>query len=389
MQLSATRLFIFIGLLCVLLAGPAAAAPWDQAVLETITTGQDFDTLGRRAMAIDDMGTIHAIYQRGVGAEQILSYVFKSQDGIWSTPEVVGAPGSYPGPGWLEVRKETGEPYIAFFQSNVLTLGIRRASGWEFHSLNAPAEFGVEKVAMTLDSAGFAHVALLVLRREPNTWKMAYGYWDGSLDFHFQLFQESHVPHHGLFGQPDIVVKRNGGVAIAYQNDILGQFLITVSENDYLGGEIWWSEEVDVPGVIVFPESLEIDGHGRLHLAFHVNTELGAAHHVYYASRKAKMFGTPVMISGMFTGARPRIAFTPNGKPHFLFEETSGPRSTGRMIHVSHSRGKWRQEVVLENGAFAPSFLMDTEGNGNLLFERKIVHNEDNDIEHFGYVVPQ
>lgn len=377
-------------LIGVLLSVSPSSAQWDMAELEPISSGPDFDMLGRRALAIDDLGCAHAIYRRGVGAEQTLNYHAKPAGGTWSAAEVIGAPGTYAGTGWIDIRKATGEPYVVFYQNEVLTLGIRRSGGWEFHSLNTPAEFGISKPALTVDSAGLAHISMLVRRTDPLIWQIAYGYWDGSSDFHFQIVPGSFVDHQGLFAQPDIVVRRDGSIVTSYQHlNASGQILVRVSENDSLGGTFWNHEEVDVPGVILFPESLEIGDHGAIHLGFHTNIELGADHHVYYAARKGKSFGTPVEVSGAYTGARPRIALTRNGKPHMVFEETLGPRATGRLVHAYKTQGDWQQIVVQDDEAYTPTFLMDAAGNGSLLFERKIVHAEDNDVHYYGYVEPK
>ena len=379
-------------LLGVLLATTLASAQWDLAELGKITSSLDLDMLGRRALGVDDWGTAHAIYQRGVGAEQCLYYVSRPAGGEWSAPELIGNPGTYPGTGWLELRKETGEPYVVFHDSLELRLGIRRSGGWEFHPLETPPEFDAAKPAMTVDSAGVAHIAMLVEADDLLAmWQIAYGYWDGSTDFHFQVLESSFVPHHGLFAQPDIVARPNGSVAIAFHHLSLktGQILIAVSDNNRLGGTGWRMEMVDVPGVILFPESLEIGADGALHVGFHTNIELGAEHHVYYAVRQERRFETAEEISGRYAGARPRIALDPDGNPHFVFEETLGAKSTGRLIHAFRSGKNWRQQVLVEGGAVIPSFVIDAAGNGNLLFERRIIQLVDHDIEYFGFAAPR
>jgi hypothetical protein len=381
---------ITICLLGLLLLAPLAAAQWDYATLEPVTSGPDFDMLGRRALGIDDRGTLHAIYRRGVGEEQVLFYVSKPAGGSWSGPEVVGPAGTYPGTGWLDVRGETGEPYVVFHDDQTLKLGIRRSGGWEFHLLETPPEYGVGKPAMTIDSTGMAHIAMLASSKDPLMWQIAYGYWDGSSDFHFQVLEKSFVPHHGLFAQPDIVARPDGSVAIAHHHLSLasGQILVAVADNSRLGGSGWRTEMVDVPGVILYPESLEIGPDGALHLAFHTNIELGAEHHVQYAVRRDKRFEDAEEISGNYTGARPRLALDPDGNPHFVFEETLGAQCTGRLIHAFKAGKKWHQEVIVEGQAVTPSFVLDAAGNGNLLFERKIVLMEDHDVEYFGYAEP-
>lgn len=388
MRCAPTAARLFALLLGVLIAAPLALAQWDQAELEVITSGPDNDTLGRNSIAIDDQGTLHAVYRRGVGAEQVLYYVSKPQGGTWSAPEVVGAAGTYAGWGWIEARKGTGEPYVLLFNSNVMTLGIRRTGGWEFHPLEVPAEYGVGKVAMAVDELGYAHVTMQLDLDNPQIWQMGYGYWDGTSDFHFQRFEQSLLPEHGLFSQPDIAVKGDGSVAIAFQQDYQGQILVRVMENAYLGGTGWTVENIDVPGWILYSESIVATDRGDLHLAFHVNIELGAENHVFYTYRKGKKWAEPFEIGGSFVGARPRMTLGPKGAPHIVFEETLGPHSTGRIIYVTKNRGKWWQSVVLDDQAFNPTLVVDSRGNGSILFERKIVHAEDYDIEYFGYVAP-
>ncbi|MEW6411151.1 MAG: hypothetical protein AB1483_01610 [Candidatus Zixiibacteriota bacterium] len=365
---------------------------WQFAQTEMVTTSPDLDMLSRRAMGIDDMGTVHAIYQRGIGAEQGLYYVCKPQGGQWSQPEIVGAPGTYPGTGWLEVCEETGEAYVAFYNVSDLQLGIRRGGAWEMHTLDTPDEYGVGKPALAVDAAGIVHVAMMIDWDTESgyvMWQIAYGYFDGSSDFHFQVLENSIVPHYGLFSSPDIVAREDGSVVIAYHHDAAGQLLIRVEENNALGGKEWTAEHVDVPGVIVYPESLERDAEGNLHLGFHTNIELGAEYHTYYACRRGDgHFGGKQEVDGDYAGARPRIAFTPDNEPHLVFEELLGPRSTGRLIHAYRSQGKWVQEVVVDNLAATPSFAIDKSGNGSILYESRVVLLEDNNIGYFGFVAP-
>lgn len=364
---------------------------FELAESESITSGSDFDMMGRRALGIDDFGTLHAIYQRAVGLDQVLYYVSKPPGGEWSEPEIVGAAGTYPGVGWLEVRKETGEAYVAFYQPEGLTLGIRRAGGWEFHTLETPEEYGVSKPALAIDQAGNAHIAMVINWKTPIgsvVWQMGYAYFDGSSDIHFQLLEESWIPHYALFAAPDIVARPDGSVVIAFHHGQDGQMLIRVEENNELGGTVWSAETVDVRNVIVYPQSLELDDYGDLHIAFHTNIELGASHRVYYAVRRDTHFGAAVEVSGEYTGARPRIAFTPDDEPHLVFEETIGALCTGRLIHAYKEHGKWLQEVIAENEVVNPSFVTDAQGNGNIIFEHRILLMENHDIKYKGYVAP-
>jgi len=367
-----------------------AYAQWDRAVLEPLTSGPDNDALGRRALEIDDSGTLHAIYSRGLGSSHDIYYVSKPPGGIWSAPEPLGSPDSAPGIWCLAVRKETGEPYVTFFRGFDLTLGIRRATGWEFHTLATPPDFPPGKMAVTVDSDGYAHVAMVVRRENPLVWQIAYGYWDGSPDFHFQVLQYSLLVHYGLFTGPDIVVRPDGSVAILYQQDRF-EYVVQISENSSLGGTDWRSSFINLPDVILYPGSLAISPRGDLHVAFYVNIELGAANTVYYSHRRAhdRTWETPVEISGPFRGARPRIALSGKNGVHVVFEETLGPRATGRLIYAAPDRsGNWQTSVLLDDRAFTPSLVMDREGNGSILFEREVVQLEDKDIEYYGYVQP-
>lgn len=134
---------------------------------------------------------------------------------------------------------------------------------------------------------------------------------------------------------------------------------------------------VDVKNVIVYRQTLEIDQYGYLHLAFHTNIELGASHHAYYALRRDQHFTHPQEISGDYTGARPRVAIAPDGEPHLVFEETIGAQASGRLVHAYRDRGKWVQNVIADNQAVNPSFVMDAYGNGNVIFERRVILMED------------
>lgn len=388
MRFSRTIGSVSMVLLGLLAATGLSRAQWDQAVSEQVTSGPDFDALGRRSLAIDDSGTLHAIYSRGILSDYGVYYISKPCGGTWSAPEALEGLCCAPGSAWLEVRKETGEAYVLAYRGDVFTLGIRRSGGWEYHPLSVPPELGVEKYAMTIDSSGAAHIAMTVRHSDPPIWQLAYGYWDGSPDFHFQLFEYSVMWEHGLFSQPDIAVRRDGRVAIAYQAIVGWNILVRVAENKTLGGTDWFSASIDPMDTVVYSESLEITPRGDLHLAFFENVDLGLPTHVYHAVKRANGPGwEPAQeISGPYQGMRPKMAVTDKGIVHIVFEETHRARATGRLIYVTEDRGVWRQSVLMDDQAFSPTLVLDPEGNGSLLFEHQVVQRQDNDITYYGHV---
>ena len=372
--------------LMLLAATGVALAQWDQAAPVPVTSGPDYDALGRRSLALDDLGTLHAVYSRGVGDDYGVYYVSKPAGQAWSEPEPIEGLCCIPGSAWLEVRKETGEAYVLSYRYGVFTVSIRRAGGWEYHPLAIPPEYGVEKYGMTIDGEGRAHVAMTVRRDDPLIWQLAYGYWDGSEDFHFQVFEYSDIPGHGLFSQPDIAVKRDGSVAIAYQGQFGPNILLRVAENQSLGGTSWFTASIDPVDSLLYSESIEVTPNGDLHVAFHENIEMGAASHVYYAVKRSrdKSFEPAVEIGGPYTGARPKMVVTGRGQPHVVFEETIGPHNTGRIIYATAERGAWRQSVLRDDNAFTTTLVLDRDGNGHLLYERQIVQMQDNDVFYYG-----
>lgn len=54
-----------------------ARAQWDEASFEPISTGPEDDWLGRRSLALDDAGTLHAAYTSRVGEDTDVYYRFR------------------------------------------------------------------------------------------------------------------------------------------------------------------------------------------------------------------------------------------------------------------------------------------------------------------------
>jgi hypothetical protein len=369
-----------------LLAVGTARAQWESAALEPVATDADYEGLGRRNLALDEAGTLHLLYVRGL-TEAGLYYCRKSVDGSWSDPELVN-PGSA-GSHWLHVDPATGIPYALMFRDGQLTLATRLESGWSYQTLPVPPELQVHKGALTVDARGVAHLALVVKTDSPLIWQMAYGYWDGSGTFPVHLFERSWLPEFGLFAAPDIVVRPDGSVTIAYQNQTLQGIEVGVYENSALGSADWVYQRVFVPGYFAFPQSLLLSPKGELHLAFHANFGLGTINRVYY-SRRGKnpnaRWTEPVLVSGEVFGARPRLALTPRGEAHIVFERTQAEWSAGVLVHAYRDKKVWRQDVLVENEAFDPAFVLDAEGNGSLVYRRG--RYPEGDLEYYGYVEP-
>ena len=377
--------------LAALLAIPCLArAQWDEATWEPVCSGPEDEWLGKRSLALDDAGTLHAAYTSRVGEDTDVYYRFKPAGGAWSEPEIVGDDPGHQLYVWLEVRKETGEPYIVFPRERDWMLAVRRGGAWTLTPLVVPPPNELHKLAMAVDREGRAHFSMVVRNESPFLWQIGYAYWDGTDDLHFQLREQSGLVENALFAYPIIVARPDGSVVMAWQNFSPEGEVVAVAWNEHLGGTFWSQQHVRFPGWALYPESLVITPQGHMHLSFNANLGMGTMDHVGYTWKRAKSeVWEPIQwVAEGYPGARVKMAVSDRGEVHLVFDRTHRAKAVGDIVYVNGRNGKWRASYLVQGSAFDPSLVLDPAGHCSILFRREIINLTDNDIEFYGYVEP-
>lgn len=371
----------------VILAG-SAQAQWGSAALEPVSTGPENDRVGRSALALDEYGTLHALFDRWPGAgDHDFYYTRKPVGGAWSVPVPVGdhaQQNQYP---YLAVHGESGTPYVVYLENGFLKLGVGWSTGWQYYDLLTPYVNQLIFPALYVDAGGYAHVA--VIEETGGVYKMCYGYWDGPVSnlFYFQIIQNSQLGAYGGGADPDICVRSDGSAVISYRGGDYLSYQIHVAENASLGGTQWDIQTVSLPSYQCYSSSVKRTPNDDLYLALHGDLGFGMPAYAFFTTKPvgAKSWLQPLNVSGNLRGGGVKLAVEDDGTSHIVFDEVSGNIYTGNICFTSNVSGTWKSEILLKTEKYAPSFVMDHAGCGSLLFE-EYAGSKDFNIYYYGFV---
>jgi hypothetical protein len=362
-----------------------AHGQWGSAILEPVSTGPDNDALSRSALALDDFGDLHLLFQRVVGgSDRSFHYTKKPNGGVWSESVGVGDQNKdlrYP---YLAVHAPSGNPNLVYLEDGFLKLAVADHFAWSYHDLQTPYLNQLFDPALAVDHEGRAHVALI--EETGGIYKMCYGYWDGC-QFHFQILQNSQLGDFGSGAYPALCVRSDGSVAISYRGRTTPRYQIDVAENDALGGTTWSYETILAPGYDCYSSSIKATPDDDLHLALHGNLGFGMPNYVFFTTKPAgaPSWDSVVEAQGSLRGGDVKLVVEDSGAAHIIFQEISGNFYTGNICYTTNQSGTWIAELLLKTDKSNPSFVMDEAGNGSLAFEEYIAYGN-LDIYYFGYV---
>jgi len=369
-----------------LIAGPSAAQ-WELALEEPISAGPDHDDyLGRSNLALDDQNTLHLVYsRRDASGVYSLLYTTKPLGQPWSAPEAVGSSGSSQEIPSLAVIPAGGQPYIAYSQGGRLKLARRDQGSWIIQELSAPGVQDLHEIMMEVDVLGRAHLVLALTYSDEN--KIGYGYWDpGTQDFHFQVIEDAFVSEFGIGAAPDIALKANGGVVIAYRG-VAQYFAVWTAENQSLGGTEWTFDRIEHDEYPCEDPYLVMTPEGDLHLAYFACLGPFFPGRIFYCVKPAgaAYWTAPELATGTVNCGSGKLAVGPDGSAHILVEENGGTMYTGRIIYATNLSGEWVTQVLLDGDKYNPALVMDDCGNGSLVYQH-LVGVWSHDVYYYGYV---
>ncbi len=381
-------IFATTALFAILLFTGGARAQWGSATLEPVVTTGDNDQVGQSSLALDDQGALHLVFDRASGGNHQLYYTRKLQGGDWIDPVMVDSPGSSYEDPYLSVFAPSGVAYLVYIKDGLSRLGLASECVWEYYDLQVPYLQDILDPCVAVDADGNAHIAMIVYIG--NEYKIAYGYWDGSPDFHFQILYDSELGAFGSGASPDICVKSDGSVAICYRGGGYLTYRVDVAENDGLGGTNWTYQSVEVPGYECYPGAIKSAENDDLHLGFNGNMGFGFPNDVFYAVKPSGSpnWSTPVEVGGTLGGADVKLAVENDGDVHIAFMETSGNFYTGNIVYATNQSGSWTAQYLLTGDKYNPTLLVDPQGNGSLAFHQYAGY-QNYDVYYYGYVAPQ
>jgi hypothetical protein len=363
----------------------AATTQWEPAVLESVSVGPENDYLGRHAIEVDYLGNVHLVYSRFLNPNHHAAfYVTKPRGGEWSSPVSIGDPEADIIDPYLGVHDITGRPYVVFLEDGLLKLGIAAESAWSWFDLPAPEMNQLFLPALEVDDGGRAHVA--VIGYAADTFKMCYGFWDGS-DYSFQVLGDSYLGDYGSGAAPDLCVRSDGSVAVSYRGGNYEYYRIDVAENDSLGGTAWDIRSLAVPGFNSYTSSLDVNLDDDLFISFDGRMSFSGPGSVFFTYKEADetSWNPAVEINGALSGGDVDLAVDVDGSALIVFQETAGNFYTGNICFASNQGGAWQSGWLQEGSKVYPSFVIDHAGCGNMVYQQYAA-SQNWDIYYYGYV---
>jgi len=355
--------------------------------LEDVVLGADNDELGQSSLCIDDEGTLHLVFDRISGGDHDYYATQKPIGGDWATPVPVGDQTHVLSDYYLAVQKTTGTACVVYLDRGLIKLAVGTDLNWEYYDLQTPYLEQLFDPAVAVDNDGNAHVAFIIYNG--GVYKIGYGYWDGTTDFHFQMLDGSQLGGFGSGASPDIAVRSDGSVAIMYRGNNYPAYEIHVAENSTLGGTDWSYSAIAPPGYACYPGAIKTTPNDDLHMAFNGNMGFGFPNDIFYSIKPAgsASWTTETDIGGTLGGADVKLAVEDDGSAHVVCMETSGNFYTGNLVYCSNLTGSWTSEILLTTEKYNPSIVIDQQGNGSLSF-MEYVGSQNHDVYYYGYVAP-
>ncbi|MBU0520360.1 hypothetical protein KJ564_15635, partial [bacterium] len=175
-------LFITVALLT-----GSAVAQWGSAALEGISIGPENDEVGQSSLGIDDFGTLHLVFDRISGGDHNYYSTQKVYGYDWIDAVPLGDHSHVLSGFHQDVHKPAGIAYVVYLDNGLIKLATASDCTWLYYDLQTPYLEQLIDPAVAVDGSGNAHVAFVVYHG--GLYKIGYGYWDNTADFHYQMLE--------------------------------------------------------------------------------------------------------------------------------------------------------------------------------------------------------
>lgn len=351
---------------------PSVFAQWVTVDLDTITrvTGE-YQTF-HQSVAVDDEGTVYAMWRNRIRSERRDQIFFSSKprDGFWSEPLFIA---EFYRIAAMVVNPRTGEQHIFmrdrdndFNPSHLLY--VRKSAAETQADTIAVDSLRASAHSAFIDASGFLHLAWIT---EVSLRSFRFVYLSnrtGSWQKEIVLGADTG----GFTAEgPQIAVAPSGQVHIAYVNPSYGganAFLVSKSN-----AQKWQLEQLPFSGND-FGErlvDLAIDSAKGLHVVVSgcEGEDVGGKNFYFFRSPNGTWQG-PEELPESLAPISILIQTDRNDMPHIIWEKWAFFASGEIYYSYKDDGGLWRSHLFMDIGLrepVYPSFVIDAEGNGHLL----------------------
>lgn len=346
-----------------------AYAQWAGARIDTLTRNSLADDITKQPLAIDDAGTLHAVWYTVLDASGTrVSYCRRPVDGTWSQPAEVTVAASAPTP-VLAVDKVTGVPIVAYIgagtSSNEVIVARDSAGTWVRMPVTNDA---VNDFAPTIavDRLGSVHIAW-VCEIQQGVFKIKYATNAGGA-WQVQLLADSDLGPFGSGAEPFIAVTDSGQAHITYRGGDFGTYHIHHAWNGLAGGSTWMYQTLSTPNGNDFSSATVVTPDNTLHLLVGGNDGFGFPPRAYYMKKTTGGWSAPELANPGHSGWGGGLFIDRYGIAHITSLETSGNFYTGNLYYATNKSGSWSSTPVITDGAtYNGIMVVGVDGRGYLL----------------------
>lgn len=340
-------------------------AQWQNCVVDTLTNTQIRKQTEIQSLDMDSLDFCHLVFKHDAAVGWSIYYTTNSPAGTWQAPELVNDTNQICYSPALAVSPTTDEPYITYEDDSDICFAYPSSSGWQRHMVTSDDRMDCY-ATIAIDPAGRKHLAWIKEDSLSLAYKIAYAIGD-STNWNEQILIGSNLGPYGTGAVPYIAVTETGIAHIVYRGGDYGDYHIHHAWNDTAGSHTWNYEIITSGNVNDFSATLAIDDDG-IHLAMGGNDGWGFPGRIYYRHQPAGQTWQPYELASLSQSAvGPSLALDTDGKPHIIWEQTSGNFYTGHMYYsFKDTSGAWQVTYVIGGDHFAPSFQIDHAGYGHI-----------------------
>lgn len=347
----------------------AAHAQWSGAAVDTLTANTVRDENTRQSLAVDDAGTLHAVWQsEQTGGGWRIRYARRPFGGSWSMPAEV-APAGFGSDAALGVHRATGAPAVALAGPTALSdeifVGKDSAGIWDLQRVTTDTVNDMSST-IAVDRNGRTHVAW-ISEVEQGVYKIKYGNNIGGT-WQVQMLDSSELGPFGSGAEPFIAVTDSGRAHITYRGGDFGTYAIHHAWNTTPGGTSWSYEIVSTPNGNDFNSATVITPDNTLHLLASGNDGFGFPPHAYYLKKTGSAWSLPELANTGHNGWGGSLFIDRHGNAHITSNETSGNFYTGNLYYATNRTGSWVSSPLLTDGAtYNGVMAVGIDGRGHAL----------------------
>ncbi len=342
-------------ILLLLTTASLVLAQWGVPTVDTLyATDESGLWASSQAIALDDDGTLHAVWIR-ISLPEIVRYVlysFKAPDQAWQVPTVIADSVSTTA---IAVDHAAGEILVALDRRDKLMVLRKHENAWLMEYESESGDY--YSTALTVSGTGVWHLASIAHDDPNDLLKIYYANQDSELG----LIEESNPGIAGFNANPSIAVAPDHTVHIAYCGGTLADY----HAHNLSSAPMWenWTDEIILAeNTSDFTADVAVLSNGCAVWCISGNNGPGTPDRVFLCA-----CGDGCQEISHARAAAAVMAIDPNDEMHFISSETDSFGFTGNLLATDWDWDYWRTEPIFGPAASSPSFVIDEEGYGHAL----------------------